>query len=127
MLGPEDSAKAAGLMRQLRGKDAEVLDGASHTWLVLARPYRTPFTLLLTFIGHRPLVSFPSVIKRAVRKRFQHADDIPTIGYLHHLHLGILADGMERANFYDPVERGFERDLKKRLDYFSRLRSSRET
>ena len=26
--------------------------------------------------------------------------------------------------FYDPVERGFERDLRKRLDYFARLRAS---
>lgn len=29
---------------------------------------------------------------------------------------------MERPSFYDPVERGFERDLKKRLEYFSKLR-----
>ena len=36
-------------------------------------------------------------------------------------------DGMERGSFYDPVERGFERDLKKRLDYFSRLRSKRQS
>ena len=31
-------------------------------------------------------------------------------------------DGMERGNFYSPVERGFERTLKKRLDYFAKLR-----
>lgn len=30
-----------------------------------------------------------------------------------------------RQSFYDPVERGFERDLKKRLDYFSRLRAEK--
>lgn len=36
-------------------------------------------------------------------------------------------DGMERPDFYQPVERGFERDLKKRLDYFTRLRARRET
>ena len=36
-------------------------------------------------------------------------------------------DGMDRAAFYQPVERGFERDLKKRLDYFSKLRAKRET
>ncbi len=34
-------------------------------------------------------------------------------------------DGMPRTQFYRPVERGFERDLTKRLDYWSRLRSKR--
>ncbi|WP_146346064.1 replication-associated recombination protein A [Phaeobacter marinintestinus] len=34
-------------------------------------------------------------------------------------------DGVPRADLYQPVERGFERDLKKRLDYFARLRSQR--
>lgn len=34
-------------------------------------------------------------------------------------------DGMDRPSFYQPVERGFERDLKKRLDYFARLRQKR--
>lgn len=29
---------------------------------------------------------------------------------------------LERQSFYNPVERGFERELKKRLDYFQRLR-----
>jgi putative ATPase len=36
-------------------------------------------------------------------------------------------EGMARPGFYKPVERGFERDLKKRLDYFERLRAKRET
>ncbi|MEM8693842.1 MAG: replication-associated recombination protein A [Pseudomonadota bacterium] len=36
-------------------------------------------------------------------------------------------DGMERQGFYDPVERGFERDLRRRLDYFTRLRAKRTT
>ncbi len=31
-------------------------------------------------------------------------------------------DGMERVNFYDPPERGFERDIRKRLDYWQKLR-----
>ncbi len=31
-------------------------------------------------------------------------------------------DGMERQRFYDPPERGFERDIKKRLDYWDKLR-----
>lgn len=34
-------------------------------------------------------------------------------------------DGMTRAHFYSPSERGFERELKKRLDYFSKLRARR--
>ena len=29
---------------------------------------------------------------------------------------------MNRASYYTPVERGFERDLVKRLEYFDRLR-----
>ena len=31
-------------------------------------------------------------------------------------------DGMERSRFYRPVERGFEREVKKRLDYWDKLR-----
>ena len=31
-------------------------------------------------------------------------------------------DGVERRNFYRPGERGFEREIKKRLDYWDRLR-----
>ena len=34
-------------------------------------------------------------------------------------------DGMARPKFYQPVERGFERDLAKRVAYFARLRSER--
>ena len=34
-------------------------------------------------------------------------------------------DTMQRPVLYQPVERGFERDLKKRLDYFARLRAAR--
>lgn len=36
-------------------------------------------------------------------------------------------DGMERPAIYNPVERGFERELKKRNDYFAKLRAKRET
>ncbi|CAA7620400.1 replication-associated recombination protein A [Magnetospirillum sp. SS-4] len=32
-------------------------------------------------------------------------------------------DDMERRRFYQPVERGFEREVKKRLDYWERLRA----
>ena len=34
-------------------------------------------------------------------------------------------DGMKRGVYYLPVERGFERELKKRVDYFARLRAKR--
>ena len=34
-------------------------------------------------------------------------------------------DGVERPTLYDPVERGFERELRKRVDYFARLRADR--
>lgn len=34
-------------------------------------------------------------------------------------------DGMTRPALYQPVERGFERELKKRLTYFSKLRAQR--
>ena len=53
--------------------------------------------MLLTLVGHLPLLSLLTVPVRALRKRFQHIDDIPTIGYLTHLHVGILADALERA------------------------------
>ncbi len=34
-------------------------------------------------------------------------------------------DEMEREIFYDPPERGFERDIRKRLDYWSKLREKK--
>ncbi|WP_299943272.1 replication-associated recombination protein A [uncultured Ruegeria sp.] len=34
-------------------------------------------------------------------------------------------DDMDRPTLYQPVERGFERELKKRLEYFAKLRSQR--
>ncbi len=34
-------------------------------------------------------------------------------------------DGMKRGVYYQPVERGYERELKKRLDYFVNLRAKR--
>lgn len=96
-LGPERQAEICALLRGLDGLEAPPLDGASHTHLVLGRPYRNPFTLLLTLVGHQPLTSLATVALRAIRKRTQFIDDIPTIGYLPHLHVGILADAMERA------------------------------
>jgi hypothetical protein len=96
-LGPADSQRASELLRMCSPLEAPVLDGASYTQVVFTRPYRTPFTLLLTFIGHSPLSSLLTVPLRAFRKRVFHEDDIPTIGYLQQLHLGVLADAMERA------------------------------
>jgi putative ATPase len=32
---------------------------------------------------------------------------------------------MDRRQFYRPVERGFEREVKKRLDYWAKLRRER--
>ncbi len=34
-------------------------------------------------------------------------------------------DGMARAQFYRPVERGFEREVTKRLAYWAKLREGR--
>ena len=36
-------------------------------------------------------------------------------------------EGMERPDLYQPVARGFERDLKKRVEYFAGLRAKRKT
>ncbi|MGR3573032.1 replication-associated recombination protein A [Brevirhabdus sp.] len=35
-------------------------------------------------------------------------------------------EGMKRGVYYLPVERGFERELKRRLDYFAKLRAKRQ-
>jgi hypothetical protein len=97
-LGPDDLPELERILRGLKHLDAEVLTGGSHAHIVLCRPYRTPFTGLLTFIGHRPIRSLATVVRRAWRKWRHHEDDIPTIGYLTELHVGILADAMERAS-----------------------------
>ena len=96
-LGPDDSQKVASILRKMQGAEAPVLDNATHTHVIFSRPYRTPFTLLLTFAGHRPFKNLITVPIRALKKRIQFVDDIPTIGYLQYLHIGILADAMERA------------------------------
>ncbi|WP_413720591.1 replication-associated recombination protein A [Silicimonas sp. MF1-12-2] len=36
-------------------------------------------------------------------------------------------EGMKRGIYYQPVERGFERELKRRLDYFVKLRGRRQS
>ncbi len=95
--GPARSAEIRGLLANLQGTEGDPLEGAAYTHLVLGRPYRNPFTMLLTLVGHRPLTSPFSVARRLFRKRLRFIDDIPTIGLLPHLHVGILADAMERA------------------------------
>ena len=95
--GPRDSARLAELLARLQGREGGVLEHATHTHLVIGQPYRTPFTFLLTFAGHKTGSSLLTVPMRAWRKWRHHDVDIPTIGYLPHLHTGILADGMERA------------------------------
>ena len=95
--GPKDSERVGHLLRSLMHREAPVLDHAACTHVFLARPYRTPFTALLTFVGHKPLVSLGTVPVRLWHKRVDHGDDIPTIGYLPHLHLGVLAEAVERA------------------------------
>jgi putative ATPase len=36
-------------------------------------------------------------------------------------------EGLSRRQFYDPPERGFEREIRKRLDYWAKLRKERNT
>jgi putative ATPase len=33
---------------------------------------------------------------------------------------------MPRETYYNPVERGFERDIRKRLDYWNNLRAKKQ-
>jgi putative ATPase len=35
-------------------------------------------------------------------------------------------DDMKRRRFYEPVDRGFEREIRKRLEYWDRLRAEKE-
>ena len=92
----EQSTKIKSILEKMQGCN-QALSHASYTHIVLSRPYRTPFTMILTLAGHKPITSLLSVPWRIIRKRFMGAHDIPTIGYLSQLHLGILADQMERA------------------------------
>ena len=94
--GEARSREITSLLREHLGEEA-ALDNVAYTHITLTRPYKTPFTLLLTFAGHKPLLSLLSVPWRAITKRFRGVTDIPTIGYLRSLHLGIHADDLERA------------------------------
>ena len=35
-------------------------------------------------------------------------------------------DGMDRETYYSPPDRGFEREIRKRLDYWAKLRVKRD-
>ena len=35
-------------------------------------------------------------------------------------------EDMQREEYYNPVERGFERDLKKRIEYWKKIRESKK-
>ncbi|MCO4744195.1 MAG: hypothetical protein KC912_05365 [Proteobacteria bacterium] len=117
--GGEDAKKVSALLTRLKHLEAPVLGSASTVHLVFARPYRTPFTALLTLIGHRPVRSLGTVPARLYRKLRHFEDDIPTIGYLKELHIGVLADAMERATLI--ASRG-----KRRAQVFSKPFADRE-
>ena len=70
-LGPGDMPALDGILREMSGLEQPVLDRATHAHVVLARPYRTPFTMLLTFVGHQRLRSLLSVPRRALDKRLR--------------------------------------------------------
>ena len=93
----DDAKTVARHVASMSGLEGPVPENPGYAQLVLCRPYRTPFTMLLTLLGHKPFWSLPQTILRAARKRLFFEDDIPTIGFLTDLHVGILADAMERA------------------------------
>jgi putative ATPase len=69
----------------------------------------------------------PSIILNAPTKMMKDMDYGKGYIYDHNTPQGFsgqnyFPDGMERQQFYIPVERGFERDMKKRLEYFKNLR-----
>ena len=39
--------------------------------------------------------------------------------------LAVFPEALERQKFYDPPERGFEREIRKRLEYWAKLRKER--
>lgn len=69
----------------------------------------------------------PMHILNAPTKMMKALDYGKGYAYDHETELGFsgqeyFPEGMEREAFYEPVERGFEREMKKRLDYFTQLR-----
>ncbi len=73
----------------------------------------------------------PKIILNAPTKLMKEQGYGKNYIYDHDTDLGFSAqnyfpDNIKREQFYLPVERGFERELKKRLDYFCALRSKKE-
>lgn len=69
----------------------------------------------------------PKHILNAPTKLMQEIGYGAGYAYDHHTEEGFsgqnyFPDGMERREYYHPVERGFERDIKKRLEYWAKLR-----
>lgn len=69
----------------------------------------------------------PKIILNAPTKMMKQLDYGKGYRYDHDEEKGFsgqnyFPEGMERPSFYTPVERGFEREMKKRLDYFNGLR-----
>ena len=95
--GADDSALVGALLARMDGLESSVDGEATHTHVVLSRPYRTGFTKLLTFAGHAGRFSPWSVLARAVRKTVLHECDLPSIAHLEALHLGIVGESLERA------------------------------
>jgi hypothetical protein len=56
----DDHVKITQLLSQLKG-NSPVLNQATYTHVILSRAYRTPFTMLLTLAGHKPVLSLLSV------------------------------------------------------------------
>lgn len=72
----------------------------------------------------------PSIILNAPTKLMKESGNGKDYIYDHDTKAGFSGQnyfpvGMERIIFYTPVERGFEREMKKRLDYFYKLRKNR--
>lgn len=96
-LGPKDTIALVELLARLSGVEAPPLDGVAYAHVLFSKPYVTPFTTLLTFVGHKPVSSLLSVPARLWAKQTQGASDIPSIAALRQLHVGILCDAVERA------------------------------
>ena len=74
----------------------------------------------------------PSIILNAPTKLMKELGYGKGYIYDHDTPLGFsgqnyFPEGMSPQSYYQPVERGFEREMKKRLDYFQNLRQKRKT
>jgi len=72
----------------------------------------------------------PPIKGRCARPRKPVLSRRPNISYDHDAEDGFsgqnyFPETMKRGIYYTPVERGYERELKKRIDYFAKLRAKR--